>query len=39
VKRKTEVAAVMACFHAHGFAAATHIGEIHEGEARVHVKN
>jgi selenide,water dikinase len=34
-----EVAAVMACFHAHGFAAATHIGEIHEGEARVHVKN
>ena len=34
-----EVTAVMACFHAHGFAAATHIGEIHEGEARVHVKN
>ena len=34
-----EVAAVMACFHAHGFTAATHIGEIHEGEARVHVKD
>ena len=34
-----EVTAVMDCFHAHGFASATHIGEIHEGEARVHVKN
>ena len=34
-----EVTAVMDCFHAHGFASATHIGEIHEGDARVHVKN
>ena len=34
-----EVTAVMDCFHAHGFTSATHIGEIHEGEARVHVKN
>ncbi len=34
-----EVQAVMDCFHAHGFAVASLIGEIHAGQAGVQVKS